>query len=33
MELHRHQADAVEIARGGVSYVLTSGTGSGHHPR
>jgi superfamily II DNA/RNA helicase len=29
IELHQHQRDAVEIARGGVSYVLTTGTGSG----
>ena len=27
--LHRHQRDAVEIARSGKSYVLTTGTGSG----
>ena len=27
--LHRHQTDAVEIARRGGSYVLTTGTGSG----
>ncbi|MDE0775653.1 MAG: DEAD/DEAH box helicase [Nocardioides sp.] len=27
--LHRHQRQAVEIARSGVSYVLTTGTGSG----
>jgi ATP-dependent helicase YprA (DUF1998 family)/very-short-patch-repair endonuclease len=27
--LHRHQRDAVEIARQGESYVLTTGTGSG----
>ena len=27
--LHRHQADAIEIARRGKSYVLTTGTGSG----
>ncbi len=27
--LHRHQSDAIEIARRGESYVLTTGTGSG----
>ena len=27
--LHRHQRDAVEVARTGSSYVLTTGTGSG----
>jgi len=27
--LHRHQRDAVEVARTGTSYVLTTGTGSG----
>ncbi len=27
--LHRHQADAVRVARTGASYVLTTGTGSG----
>lgn len=27
--LHRHQRDAVEAARSGESYVLTTGTGSG----
>ena len=27
--LHRHQTDAIEIARRGESYVLTTGTGSG----
>ncbi len=27
--LHRHQADAIEIAKRGESYVLTTGTGSG----
>lgn len=27
--LHQHQREAIEIARGGVSYVLTTGTGSG----
>ncbi len=26
---HRHQADAIEVAAGGRSYVLTTGTGSG----
>ncbi len=29
IDLHQHQREAVEIARGGVSYVLTTGTGSG----
>src|ERR1039458_5080537 len=29
LRLHRHQREAVEIARGGHSYVLTTGTGSG----
>jgi superfamily II DNA/RNA helicase len=29
LRLHRHQRQAVEIARGGHSYVLTTGTGSG----
>jgi DEAD/DEAH box helicase/NAD(P)H-binding len=29
LRLHRHQRDAVEIAHGGHSYVLTTGTGSG----
>ncbi|TQM77453.1 ATP-dependent helicase YprA (DUF1998 family) [Thermopolyspora flexuosa] len=29
LQLHRHQREAVEIARTGVSYVLTTGTGSG----
>lgn len=29
LDLHRHQREAVEIARGGASYVLTTGTGSG----
>ena len=29
LRLHRHQADAIEIARRGESYVLTTGTGSG----
>ena len=27
--LHRHQTDAIQIARRGGSYVLTTGTGSG----
>ncbi|MDQ1246160.1 MAG: box helicase, partial [Actinomycetota bacterium] len=27
--LHRHQRDAIEVAAGGDSYVLTTGTGSG----
>ncbi len=27
--LHRHQAEAVRVARGGENYVLTTGTGSG----
>ena len=29
LRLHKHQADAIEIARHGQSYVLTTGTGSG----
>jgi superfamily II DNA/RNA helicase len=29
LRLHRHQREAVEIARGGDSYVLSTGTGSG----
>jgi ATP-dependent helicase YprA (DUF1998 family)/very-short-patch-repair endonuclease len=29
MRLHRHQAEAVKVARTGLSYVLTTGTGSG----
>ncbi|WP_298347567.1 DEAD/DEAH box helicase [Ferrimicrobium sp.] len=29
LELHRHQRQAIEIARSGVNYVLTTGTGSG----
>jgi superfamily II DNA/RNA helicase/very-short-patch-repair endonuclease len=29
MRLHRHQEDAISIARSGQSYVLTTGTGSG----
>ncbi|MGH3620724.1 MAG: DEAD/DEAH box helicase, partial [Sciscionella sp.] len=29
LDLHRHQREAIEIARGGASYVLTTGTGSG----
>ncbi|WJK34748.1 protein kinase [Solwaraspora sp. WMMA2065] len=27
--LHRHQRDAVDVARSGASYVITTGTGSG----
>jgi ATP-dependent helicase YprA (DUF1998 family) len=27
--LHRHQREAIEAARSGASYVLTTGTGSG----
>ena len=27
--LHKHQREAIDIAKGGVSYVLTTGTGSG----
>jgi len=27
--LHRHQREAIEVARSGASYVLTTGTGSG----
>src|SRR5438067_11975782 len=27
--LHRHQREAVEVARSGANYVLTTGTGSG----
>lgn len=27
--LHRHQREAIEAARTGLSYVLTTGTGSG----
>jgi ATP-dependent helicase YprA (DUF1998 family) len=29
IQLHRHQHDAVGLARGGASYVVTTGTGSG----
>lgn len=29
IDLHQHQREAIEIARGGSSYVLTTGTGSG----
>jgi hypothetical protein len=29
IDLHQHQREAVEIARGGASYVITTGTGSG----
>jgi ATP-dependent helicase YprA (DUF1998 family) len=29
LTLHRHQAEAVKIARAGANYVLTTGTGSG----
>lgn len=29
LDLHQHQREAIEIARGGASYVLTTGTGSG----
>lgn len=29
LALHRHQRDAIEVARSGASYVLTTGTGSG----
>jgi len=29
IDLHQHQREAVEIAKGGASYVLTTGTGSG----
>ena len=29
LRLHRHQADAIKIARAGHNYVLTTGTGSG----
>ncbi len=29
IRLHRHQRDAVELARAGASYVVTTGTGSG----
>lgn len=29
MSLYKHQQEAIELARGGYSYVLTTGTGSG----
>src|SRR5690349_15350883 len=29
LQLHRHQAEAIRIARTGAPYVLTTGTGSG----
>lgn len=29
LDLHQHQREAIEIARGGASYMLTTGTGSG----
>ncbi|MBC6448079.1 DEAD/DEAH box helicase [Actinokineospora sp. HBU206404] len=29
LTLHQHQRDAIDVARGGQSYVLTTGTGSG----
>jgi len=29
LTFHRHQSDAIEVARSGKSYVLTTGTGSG----
>ena len=29
MTLYRHQAEAIEAARAGDNYVLTTGTGSG----
>jgi len=29
LRLHKHQAEAIRVARGGASYVLTTGTGSG----
>lgn len=29
LDLHRHQREAVQVARGGAAYVLTTGTGSG----
>lgn len=29
LTFHRHQRDAIEVARSGASYVLTTGTGSG----
>ena len=28
-DLHKHQSDAINIARSGASYILTTGTGSG----
>ena len=32
LRLHQHQREAVEAARTGSSYVLTTGTGSGQEP-
>jgi ATP-dependent helicase YprA (DUF1998 family) len=29
LRLHKHQTDAIQIARTGANYVLTTGTGSG----
>jgi len=29
LQLHQHQEDAIRVARGGHSYILTTGTGSG----
>ena len=29
LRLHKHQSEAITVARGGASYVLTTGTGSG----
>ena len=29
LRLHKHQSDAINIARSGASYILTTGTGSG----
>src|SRR5215471_2725476 len=29
LRLHKHQSDAIHIARSGASYILTTGTGSG----
>ena len=29
LELHKHQREAIEVAKGGGNYVLTTGTGSG----
>src|ERR1019366_1363010 len=29
LQLHHHQEDAIRVARGGHSYILTTGTGSG----